>query len=257
MFLQPVYLKCDIMNNAGIVNRVDCACKLNRVSPETHNPLHALSGTHLCIDSDECCIPVVDTVILDDTLLGEVEISPLPSTSKTLNKRQFDIVPINHNFISNIKKKKKVFTCGFLRKKVSDKHVTNKNIVPMSDCICKNHRWKFPTIMQRAWKQNRRVRLKSNASLNNIPLQRYQSHHSSSDEDWFEEIADEETNNCNSNENKLPLKVDDCSSNFDNESDHVSTNKYKWCTFRKKFEKQPLTESKIDRRDPNNICRIL
>lgn len=256
-----MYLKCDIMNNAGIVNRVDCACKLNCVSPETQNPLHALSGTHLCIDSDECCIPVVDTIISDDTLLGDVEIPPITSTSKTSNKRQFDVVPIEHNF-KRSNKTNKSFTSGFLRKKVSDKHVTNKNLFPISDCICINHKWKFPTIMQKAWKHNRRVRLKSNVSFNNMPLQRYQSHHSSSDEDWFEEIVDDENydekkNKCNSDENKLLLKVDDYSSNFNNESENVTTNKYKWCNFRKKFEKQPPTESKIDHKNSNNSCEIL
>lgn len=264
VFFQPVYLKCDIMNNAGIVDSVDCACKLNRVSPETQNPPHALLGAHLCIDSDECCIPVVNTIMPDDTLLGEAEIPSIISTSTLLSENKFDIVPINHSFTSSHKKTNNPFACGFLRKKVTDKHVPNKNIFPMSDCICKTHKWKFPTIMQRAWKHNRRVRLKSNPSFNSMPLQRYQSHHSSSDEDWFEEIADDETNNCdekknkcNSSMNKLLVKTDDCSVNFDNESDHAVTNKFKWCSIRKNIDKRSLTESKIDGRDPKNSCRIL
>ncbi|KAL4148770.1 hypothetical protein QTP88_002930 [Uroleucon formosanum] len=236
---KPVYLKCDIMNNAGIVNRVDCACKLNRVPPETQNPLHAL--------------------------LGEVKIPSAPSTSTY--DSELDIVSIRQNYTENHGKINKPFASGFLRKKVSDKHGTHKSIFPVSNCICKTHKWKFPTIMQKAWKHNRRIRLKSIPSFNNMPLQRYQSHHSSSDEDWFEEIADDETNNCddkknkcNSNPNKTLTNADNCPINFDNQSDQVATNKFKWCSsfaFRKFCEKRPLTETKIDRRDPTTSCRII
>lgn len=262
MFFQPVYLKCDIMNNAGIVDRVDCACKLNRVPPETQNSLHALLGD-LCIDPD-CCIPVVDTIIPDNTL-GEIKISPMtPSTSTSLNNCEFDIISIKQN--SSFRKTNKPFTCGFLRKKNSDKHGTNKSMFPVSDCICKTHKWKFPMIMQKAWKHNRRIRLKSNPSFNNMPLQRYQSHHSSSDEDWFEEIADDEINNCyekknkcNDNEIKTFTNADDCPITLDSESDYVTTNRFKWCSsyaFRKFFDKRPLTETRIARRVPTNSCRI-
>lgn len=265
MFFQPVYLKCDIMNNAGIVDRVDCACKLNRVPPEIQNPLHALLGD-LCIDS-ECCNPIVDTVIPDNTLLGEIKMSPMtPSTSTSLNNCEFDIVSIKQNFTESYKKPNKPFTCGFLRKKNSDKHGTNKSIFPVSNCICKTHKWKFPMIMQKAWKHNRRVRLKSNPSFNNMPLQRYQSHHSSSDEDWFEEIADDEFHNCNekkikcnNDETETLVNADDCTVKLDSESDHVTTNRFKWCSsyaFRKICDKRPLTETKIARRDLTNSCRI-
>lgn len=265
MFFQPVYLKCDIKNNAGIVDRVDCACKLNRVPPETQNPLHALLGDHLCVDSNECCIPVVDTIIPDIDVLGEVKIPPAPSTST--DDSELDIVSLKRNYTESHCKTNKPFTCGFLRKKISDKHGTHKSIFPDSNCICKTHKWKFPTIMQKAWKHNRRIRLKSIPSFNNMPLQRYQSHHSSSDEDWFEEIADDETNNCddkknkcNSNSNKTLVNVDNCPINFDNKSEQVATNKFKWCSsfaFRKFCEKQPLTETKIARRDPTTSCRII
>lgn len=253
MFFQPVYLKCDIMNNAGIVDRVDCACKLNSVPPETRKPLHALLGVRLSVDSDECCIPTVDTNIPVKTLLGEVITPLIPSTSTTLNDYVETVTVKQNSTVSHTK----VFT--FLRKKVSDKHGATKSIFPISNCICKTHKWKFPMIMQKAWKHNRRVRLKSNPSF-----QRYQSHHSSSDEDWFEEIADDETNNfdekknkCNSDENKtLANNAEDCPVNLDNESNHVATNRFKSCSsyaFKKIFVKRPLTEN---RKDPNNSCRI-
>ncbi|XP_060841562.1 inositol polyphosphate-5-phosphatase A isoform X1 [Rhopalosiphum padi] len=262
---KPVYLKCDIMNNAGIVDRVDCACKLNRVPPETQNPLHALLGDHLCVDSNECCISVVDTIVPDNTVLGEVKIPPVPSTST--DDCDFDIVPLKQNYTESHCKTNKPFTCGFLRKKISDKHGTHKSIFPVSNCICKTHKWKFPMIMQKAWKHNRRIRLKSIPSLNNMPLQRYQSHHSSSDEDWFEEIADDETNNCDdkknkciSNSNIILTNDDNCSVNFDNQSEQVATNKFKWCSsfaFRKFCDKRPLTEKKIAHRNPTTSCRII
>jgi len=257
------------MNNAGIVDRVDCACKLNRVSPETQNPLHALLGTHLFVDSDECCIPIVDTILPDNNLLGEVKISlHTPSTSMPLNNHELDIVaPMNQNSAESHRKTIKPFTCGFLRKKNSDKHGTDKSVSPVSGCICKTHKWKFPMIMQKAWKHNRRVRLKSNPSFNDMPLQRYQSHHSSSDEDWFEEIADDETNNlderknkCNSDENKTLANANDLPVHYESESDHVTTNRYKSCSsyaFRKCCDKRSLTETNIAHRDSTNSCRII
>lgn len=263
VFFQPVYLKCDIKNNAGIVDRVDCACKLNRVLPDTQNPLHALLGSHLRVDSDDFCDSIVDTTVVDNTVLGEAIISPAPSTSTPLNDHGFDIIPTKNSTESHSKTNKS-FTCGFLRKKNSDKHESNKNKFPASNCICKTHKWKFPMIMQKAWKHNRRVRLKSNPSFNNMPLQRYQSHHSSSDEDWFEEIADDETNNekkkkCIKDENKTFANTDDCPNSVDNDSNIVATNRFKWCTysFRKFWDKRPLPDTKIVRKDPNNSCRII
>lgn len=266
MFFQPVYLKFDIMNNAGIVdNRVDCACKLNRVPPETQNPPHALLGTHLCVDSNECCIPIVDTIIPDNTVLGEVKIPSAPSTST--DDCVFDTKPKIQNYTESHSKTNKPFNGGFWRKKISDKHGTHKSIFPVSDCICKTHKWTFPTIMQRAWKHNRRIRLKSIPSFNNMPLQRYQSHHSSSDEDWFEEIGDDETNNCddkknkcNSDSNETFTNADNYPINFDDQSEQLTTNKFKWCSsfaFRKFCDKRPLTETKIARRDPTTSCRII
>lgn len=261
-----MYLKCDIMNNAGIVDRVDCACKLNCVPPETQISLHALLGDHLCVDSDECCVPIVDTVISDNTLLGNVKIPLKPTTSTSFNDPDFGIVSIKQSSTESNNKTNKSSTCGFLRKKISDKHGTNKSIFPVSYCICKTHKWKFPMIMQKAWKHNRRVRLKSYPSVN-MPLQRYQSHHSSSDEDWFEEIADDEVDNCNEKKNKynntegkIPSNTDNNSANFDHESsDHVVTNRFKLCSFiyRKFCDKPQLTETKIIRRNPNNSCKII
>lgn len=258
MFFQPVYLKCDIKNNAGIVDRVDCACKLNSVPPETPNPMHALLGVHLSVVSDQPDIPNLDTIIPVETLLGKVEIPLTPSTSTILND-YVETVTVKSNSTVSHTKTNKSSNGGFLRKKIPDKHVANKSIFPISNCICKTHKWKFPMIMQKAWKHNRRVRLKSNPSF-----QRYQSHHSSSDEDWFEEIADDETNNfdekknkCNSDENKiLANNADDCPVNLDNESNHVASNRFKSCSsyiFRKFFVKRPLTEN---RKDPKNSCRI-
>lgn len=264
-----MYLKCDIMNNAGIVDSVDCACKLNRVPTETQTPLHALLGDHICVDSNECCNPLVNTVVPDNTLLGTVKISPIPITTvEPIDYREIDIVSVKKNLESHYRAhSSQSFTSNDLRKKKSDKHGTNKNsiIFPVSNCICKTHKWKFPMIMQKAWKHNRRVRLKSNASFNNMPLQRYQSHHSSSDEDWFEEIADDETNNCDVKKNKYNVVedqtlADDYPVNFDNESNRVATNKFKWCSsfvFRKLFDKRPLTETKMTRKDPNNFCKII
>jgi len=259
------------MNNAGIVDRVDCACKLNCVPPpDTQNPPHALLNTHLCIDSDEYCIPILDTIVPDNnTLLGDTKVSlHMSSTSTLSNDRELvDIVPITQHSAESHWKAVKPFTCRFLRKKNSDKHGTNRSISPVSDCICKTHKWKFPTIVQKAWKHNRRVRLKSNPSFNNMPLQRYQSHHSSSDEDWFEEIADDEASNlddmknqCNSNENKPFTNADNLPTHFKHESDCVTTNRFKWCSpyaFRKLYNKQPLTQTKIARRDQINSCRIV
>lgn len=261
-FFQPVYLKCDIKNNAGIVDRVDCDCKLICVPPETQNPLHALLGPRLCVDSNEC-IPIVDTIIPDNTLIGEIKIIPTPATSTSLHSCEFEILPIAQNCEESHKKRNKH---RFIRKKISDKHGTNKSIFPVSDCICYTHKWKFPLIMQKAWNHNRRVRLKSNPSFNNMPLQRYQSHHSSSDEDWFEEVADDEIshsddekNQCNSNENITLSNAKDFPVHFDSESDHVATNRFKWCSsfaFSKLCDKRPLTETNIAHRDPTNFCRI-
>lgn len=255
-------MKCDIKNNAGIVDRVDCDCKLICVPPKTQNPPHALLGALLCVESNEC-IPVVDTIIPDNTLVGEVKITSKPTTSKSLHSCAFEIVPITQNCAESHKKMKKP---RFLRKKISDKHGTNKSIFPVSDCICYTHKWKFPMIMQKAWNHNRRVRLKSNPSVNNMPLQRYQSHHSSSDEDWFEEVADDETIHFDDEKNKYHSKEEITFTNskgfpvnFDSESDHVATNRCKWCSlfaFRKLCDKRPITETKIGHRDPTNFCRI-
>lgn len=257
-----MYLKCDIKNNAGIVDRVDCDCKLICVPPETQNPLHALLGPRLCVDSNEC-IPIVDTIIPDNTLIGEIKIIPTPATSTSLHSCEFEILPVAQNCAESHKKRNKH---RFIRKKISDKHGTNKSIFPVSDCICYTHKWKFPLIMQKAWNHNRRVRLKSNPSFNNMPLQRYQSHHSSSDEDWFEEVADDEIshsddekNQCNSNENITLANAKGFPVHFDSESDHVATNRFKWCSsfaFSKLCDKRPLTETKIAHRDPTNFCRI-
>lgn len=266
IFFQPVYMKCDIMNNSGIVDSVDCACKLNRVPPEPQNPPHALFDTHLSVESDECCIPHVDTILLDNTLLTEGEIPPTSTASTSYNDHDVGIVSLKQCYTENHSVTNKPSTSsGFLRKKVSDKHGTNKSIFPVYNCICKTPRWKFPTIMPKAWKHNRRVRLKSYPSLN-MSLQRYQSHHSSSDEDWFEEIADDETNNCDekknkcsNNEKKAPDNADDNSVNFDHESDSVVTNRFKFCsfTFRKFCDKPQTTETKVARRDLKNSCRII
>lgn len=257
------------MNNAGIVDRVDCACKLNRVPTETQTTLHALLSDHICVDSNKCCNPLVNTVLPDKMLLGTVKIPQTPiTTSKPIDYHEFDIVSVKQNPTeSHYRAHSSLsFISGDLRKKKSDKHGTNKNsiIFPVSNCICKTHKWKFPMIIQKAWKHNRRVRLKSNASFNNMPLQRYQSHHSSSDEDWFEEIADDETNNCNDKKNKCnsdkdKTLADDYPINFDNESDHVATNRFKWCSFvfSKLCDKRPLTETKMTRKDPNNFCKII
>lgn len=249
------------MNNAGIVDRVDCVCKLNRMPSETQNPLHALLGTRLCVDSDECCVPIVDTIVPDNTLLGGVKISlHTPSSTSALNDRELDIVPIKQSSAKSRMKTIKPFTCGFLRKKNSDKHGTDKSVSSVSSgCICKTHKWKFPMIVQKAWKHNRRVRLKSNPSFNNMPLQRYQSHHSSSDEDWFEEIADDEINNLDERKTKTLTNADDLPINFESESGHVSTNRFKWYShaLRKFCDKRPLTETKISDGDPTNSCRIL
>lgn len=243
------------MNNAGIVDRVDCVCKLNRVSPETQNPLHALSGDHLFVESDECYISV-----------GKVKISPTPSSSTSLDNHEFDIISVKQISPKSHTKRNKPFNCGFLRKKISDKNGSGKNTLPISNCICKTHKWKFPLIMQKAWKHNRRVRLKSIPSINNMPLQRYQSHHSSSDEDWFEEVADDEVNPCdekknksNSDENISFTNIDNSSVTFETESDHIVSNKFKWCSFAFKHfcNKPPLTESKITQKDSKKMCRII
>lgn len=246
---------------------MDCTCKLNRVLPETQNPLHALLGSRLCVDSDDFCGSIVDTIIPDHTVLGEVVVYPAPSTSTSLDDHEFDIISTKQNSIeSHHSKTNKSFTCGFLRKKNSNKNGSNKNKFPVSNCICKTHKWKFPMIMQKAWNHNRRVRLKSNPSFNNMPLQRYQSHHSSSDEDWFEEIADDETNNynekknkCIKDDNKTLDNTDDCPISFENDSNNVATNRFKWCSysFRKFWEKRPLTETKVVQKDPKNSCRII
>lgn len=267
LFFQPVYLKCDIMNNAGIVDRVDCACKLDRVPPKTQNPLHALLGDRLCVDTDECCISVINPTVPDCTLLGKTKISPTPSSSTLLNDCEYGVVPLKQDSFESHSKRNKSFNCRFLRKKISDKNDTNKSTFPVSSCVCKTHKWKFPMIMQKAWKHNRRVRLKSIPSINNMPLQRYQSHHSSSDEDWFEEIADDDINNldektktkCNSDLNTTLTNADSFSSIFDAESNQIETEKLKWCSFafRKCCNKPPLTKSKISRKNPKNMCQII
>lgn len=259
VFFQPVYLKCDIKNNAGIVNRVHCDCKLICVPSKTQNLLHDMLGHHLCVVSDEC-IPIVDTIIPDNTLIGDFKFTPIATTSTSLHSCKSEIAPTPQNCTESHKKTNK---SKFMCKNISDKRGTNKNIFPVSDCICYTHKWKFPTI---TWNHNRRVRLKSNPEFNHMPLQRYQSHHSSSDEDWFEEVGDdeinhydEEKNKCNSNGNTTLGNTESVPINLDSESDHIATNRFKWCSslaFSKLCDKRPLTKAKIAHRDPKNVCRI-
>lgn len=263
MFFQPVYLKCDIMNNAGIVDRVDCACKLNCVLPETQNPLHALLGDHLYVD--EICIPIVDTIVPERSLLGEDKIPSITSTASTSLNNKLDIVSFKPSCYTEYQNDtNKEFISG--KKKIVDKHGKHKSMSLVSNCICRTHKWKFPMIMQKPWRHNRRVRLKSKLNFDNTFLQRYQSHHSSSDEDWFEEIADDELHNSeekkktyNSNENITLANQNDNVLNFDNESEHVPTNKFKLCSFaiRKCFNRQSLAETKITHKHPTNSCRII
>lgn len=251
------------MNNAGIV---DCACKLNRVSPKTQNPVHAFSGDDVCVDLDEC-IPIVDKIIPDYTLLDKDKISSTPSSSTLLSNHENDIMLIKQSSHENHNKKNNSLNCGFLRKKNSDKNGGAHKISSTSHCVCKTYMWKFPMIVQKAWKHNRRVRLKSIPNINKMPLQRYQSHHSSSDEDWFEEIADEDANDCDekfktnyNDENKTFLNVDPCSTKFDVESNQIGVDRLKWWSpsLSKTFcDKPSLIERKIVRRDSKLVCQIL
>lgn len=254
------------MNNAGIV---DCACKLNCVSPKTQNPVHAFSGDRVCVDLDECN-QTVDKVVPNYTLLGKAEISLTPSSSVSLDNHENDAVLIKQSSHENHDKRNNLLSCGLLHKKNSDKNGGAHKISSFtSHCVCKtSYKWKFPMIVQKAWKHNRRVRLKSVPDINKMPLQRYQSHHSSSDEDWFEEIADDDINvydekvktNYDNDQNTTSTNADTCSANFDVESNHIVVNKLNWwspCLCSTFCHKPTSIERKIARRDSKLVCQIL
>ncbi|XP_050547103.1 inositol polyphosphate-5-phosphatase A-like isoform X2 [Daktulosphaira vitifoliae] len=307
---KPVYLKLDIMNNAGTV--LQCECKLYCVTPKTSNcSLHALLG----VDIDKCDpLKSLDCkssmIALSETSKSFASTPPLTtlspmtlvtsssttSTPQNINSHRIVITDVDKDDETSSPNTSPSFSCGnFLRKKIGDIYQENKTVSSSwSNCVCKTNKWKLPILVHKAWRQNgqRRVRLKSNASLN-MPLQRYQSHHSSSDEDWFEEIAEDEINSEKSEKDNNSISnissykenyADPMSNQYSIEKSQIEENsiettddcskattssnvskKFKWSSFRlrKICEKSqplntfPVRTQKVHKVKSKNSCKII